>query len=78
MFAANIRICIYGIHVFDYHIVNNANCTLYIPYVNKLTIGCGHSGLKEKNQNGTSVSIFMVECLYKRFPTRKGQMSGCV
>ena len=46
MFAANIHICIYGIHVFNYCIANNANCTLKITYVNKLTIGCGHPWLE--------------------------------
>ena len=33
MFATNIRICIYGIHVFNYYIVNNANSTLKTPYM---------------------------------------------
>jgi hypothetical protein len=48
MFTAHICICIYGSHVFNYYIVNNANCTLKIPDVNKLTIGCGHSWLERE------------------------------
>ena len=56
---ANIRICIYGIHVFDYHIVKNANCTLKIPYVNKLTIGRGHSWLeREESKRNQCLNLY--------------------
>jgi hypothetical protein len=42
IFVTNIRICIYVNPDRIYFIVNNENCILKAPYVNKLTTGCGH------------------------------------
>jgi hypothetical protein len=70
MFAANIRICIYGVHVFNYYIVNNANCTRKLPYVCKLTTGCGQPWLEreelERNQYPNLYRTVLVQTISYR------------